>query len=366
MKEVIRASFCKCISMVLALTFVTPVNFAQQTRPRRLNDRPNKLQTIPTGGRQLPSGWVLALRLETRLDSGKSQVSDRFTARVQGSVKDVAGNIVLPAESLVTGHVSALTPAQLGRRSGTIEITFDRLQIGAREYAISGELTSADEDERQKLDSDGHINGSEGSNTKRNVAFIGGGTATGAIIGVIAGSALIGAGVGAAAGATAALLAKGKEAVVEPGTIIGVRLSNPLDLNQPILNNAGNAPNQTPSTTPNQQAPVVTPPAQPVRDWQPVNLSFVKAERTSDGKVLVLVTTTTRTGGWQVRADYKITSDTLEIWAIGLAPEGMAAQVISHPTFTLSIPDNPPTIRYVIVHGANGDQRPALKNAPGS
>ena len=63
-----------------------------------------------------------------------------------------------------------------------------------------------------------------------------------------------------------------------------------------------------------------------------VRVMSATAERTSDGNIRVTVSTEVNTGGWRVFADNSVTDDTLDIYARGLPPEGMATQVISQLT----------------------------------
>ncbi len=336
---------------------------AQQKRPRRASET-NDVQIAP-GARILPRGYVLVLRMETRLDSGKNHASDRFQTRIDEAMTDEAGNMVLPANLLVIGHISEVSPAQMRRRSGLIEITFDKMIMpNGRELPIRGILTSADASERKKLkvDEEGIIGG--GSPVKRNTVFIGGGVAAGAVIGAIAGGAALGAGVGVAVGVVAVLLAKGKEAVVEPGTLIGVELIEPLDLNQhgsmtprPTTPSYPGAPNNVPANNNgggNQQPVPYQPP--PPLEPQLLKLSFLQAERISGGSIMVVATAETTTSGWRVKTEQQINRETLEVWVKGTPPEGRAARVASHPTVTTTVPDPTGAIRRVIVHGLGGDR----------
>lgn len=352
------------LALAAALAAQGSIAFAQHSRPRRLNSRPNPHPSIPAGSRVVPAGMIVILRLEGHLNSSVSRPSDRFTARVQGPVKDAAGYVVLPAEGEVIGHVTAVTPAQLGRRSGVIAVTFDKVRFGTREYAVRAELVSADEAEREKLDADGGVTG--GPSAGGNFAFIGGGAATGAVIGAIAGGALLGAGIGAGIGATAVLLSKGKEAVVEPGTLIGMRLTASLDLNQPVNaarsdEAANNAASRPASAAQGLQQPT---PAPTPTQWQPVNVSFVQAERTGGNGVLVMITAETRSAGWRIKADHQITRDALEVTLLGLPPEGAAAQATSHPTMSLTVPDQSGAVRRVVVRGANGERHATVRLFP--
>ena len=363
--------------------------WAQQRRPRRANEV--EFSPLSAGTRILPRGYVIVLRLDTRLDSSQVRPGDRFYARIDELITDEAGSMVLPANLLVIGHVRDVTPAQMRRRSGIIEVEFDRLVMpDGRELELEGILTSADATERKKLkiDEEGVLEG--GGQLKRNTVFVGGGAATGAVIGAIAGGAALGAGVGAAAGVVAVLLAKGKEAIVEPGTLIGLELTESLDLTQrgtippPRPATPSPKPISSPTTTPspttpststptspdNNQAPVTTPDTSgsqqpvplptPLQEPQLVKVSFVQVERVSGNSILIVATAETTSNGWRVKAEHQVNSDTLEVWIKGTPPEGRAAKVISHPTVTTTVADPSRAIRRVLVHGLGSDRTVAV------
>ncbi len=368
MKQKLQTWFSVIITATLIINTFAFSALAQTQRPRRASDV--EVNRLSAGARFLPRGYVLLLRLDTRLDSNRVRPSDRFHARIDEAITDEAGSMVLPANLLVVGHVQDVTPAQMGRRSGIIEIAFDRLVMpDGRELPLKGILTSADANERRKLkiDEEGVIEG--GNQMKRNTVFVGGGAAAGAVIGAIAGGAAFGAAVGAAAGVIAVLLAKGKEAIVEPGTLIGLELTESLDLTQrgtipPPRPTTPTTPststptgNQTPTTNPNtngsqQPIPLPTPPLEP----QLVKVSFAQVERVSGNSILVVATAETISGGWRVKAEHEVNRDTLEVWIKGTPPEGRASKVLSHPTVTTTVADPNRVIRRVIVHGLGSDR----------
>lgn len=368
MKQKLQIWFSVIISATLLINTFSFSALAQTQRPRRASD--GEVNRLSAGARFLPRGYVLLLRLDTRLDSNRVRPSDRFHARLDEAITDEAGNMVLPANLLVVGHVQEVTPAQMGRRSGIIEVAFDRLVMpDGRELLVKGILTSADARERKKLkiDEEGVIEG--GGQLKRNTMFVGGGAATGAVIGAIAGGAAFGAAVGAAAGVIAVLLAKGKEAIVEPGTLIGLELTESLDLTQrgttppprpitpPMPSNPAPTGNQSPTTNPNtngsqQPIPLPTPPLEP----QLLKVSFVQVERVSGNSILLVATAETPSGGWRVKAEQQVNRDTLEVWIKGLPPEGRASKVLSHPTVTTTVADPNRVIRRVIIHGLGNDR----------
>ncbi len=321
-------------------------------RTRQTSKRTAAAPHVPAGSQLLPAGTVLVLQMETRLDSKTSRASDRFTAKLSESVKDAAGKMLIPAGSIVEGHVASVTAAQLRRRSGIISVSFDKLRLSdGRSWPIHGTLTSADPRERQRIDEEGQVKG--GGTGKRTVAFIGGGAAGGAVAGAIIGGVVLGAGIGAAAGVAAAWLAKGKEAVVERGKRIGVQLSQPLDLN----------PSASKKMPPEEEGTKSMKDTQPTDEAVLVRVNGLLAERMADGAVQVIITAETNTAGWRVYADHSIDRQTLEIWLRGLRPKGMAAQVISHPTATVRVPDEAKAIRRVLVHGANGERTAELPSS---
>ena len=351
-----------CYILLLALSLIfNPVwmleaGASTHSSPQRTRKRistPAKTPTqISAGSHVLPVGTVLILQMETRLDSKSSRVSDHFTAKLSEPVTDTAGKILLPKGAIIEGHVASVTPAQLRRRSGVIAITFDQLRMAdGRALPVHGELTSADPKERKRIEEEGQIKG--GGTGKRTVAFIGGGAASGALTGAIIGSVMIGTGIGAAAGVAAAWLAKGKEAVVARGSRVGLRILRPLDLNPAA--HPTKRPEETEAKqmneTPSQNEPVL------------VRVNNVLAQRMPDGSVEVVITAETNSAGWRVYTDHAVAGETLEIWLRGTRPQGMAAQVISHPTVNVRVPDAEKTIRQVLVHGANGERTTKLPPA---
>ncbi|MFN7930712.1 MAG: hypothetical protein U0Y68_22870 [Blastocatellia bacterium] len=361
------------LSLTLALVFVFHATLiptlAQSRRARRASE--TTATSIAPGARVLPRGYVLILRMESPLNSNTARPSDRFVARVDEAVVDEAGSMILPANLVVIGHVTNAVPAQMGRRSGIIEVGFDRLIMpDGRELTLKAVLTEADPAERRKLkvDEEGVIEG--GSQVKRNAVFIGGGATAGAVIGAIAGGAVLGAGVGAAAGVVAVLLAKGKEAVVNSGTLIGMELTESLDLSQrgttppprPTTTTTNTTPPVNPPPTPlpttpsdtGTQQPLPTPPP-PVAEPQLVKVMFAQAQRVSGGTILVVVGAETAIN-WRIKTEQNVNQDVLEVWVKAVPPVGGAARGIAHPTGKTEVADPSHFIHRVIVHGTNGDR----------
>jgi type IV secretion system protein VirB10 len=181
---------------------------------------------------RVPVDTLFRLRLRQGLSSRTAQKGDTFTAEVIAPV--VVGDVVaVPVGSLVTGRVTSVTRAAR-RRSGTIGVTFEELQLpSGQKYRIFGSLASLEtpEGESRQVSEEGEVRGK--SSIKRDVVFIGGGAGVGAVIGAAAGGgkgAGVGAAIGAGLGTAAALLRKGAEVEVPSGTEIGMVLDRELIL----------------------------------------------------------------------------------------------------------------------------------------
>jgi hypothetical protein len=249
----VRAS---ALSIILLLNSIFPLFGNAQDRMRRppISEGGEVQNYLIPGATTLPDGTILVCRMETRLDSKTARPSDRFTARVLVPITDARGRTLVPGNSLIEGHVVAAQRAQSRRRSGIIEVTFDQLTLAAgQRYRLLGNLAPATTEDRKRFDDEGNIR-AKGGNAKRTVAFIGGGAGAGALVGAVTAGALLGAGVGAGIGVFAALLAKGKEAIVEPGTKIGVELTQPLALR---TSNVGTSSSDT-SLVPYRPQPDIT------------------------------------------------------------------------------------------------------------
>lgn len=359
----------------------------------------------------VPPGTVLALKMDTALNSRTAKAGDRFTATV---IKDVTVNnqVVIPSGSRVEGHVTAAVPARRMSRAGTIAVDFDRLILpDGRSYAVDGNLTSTDPNEKQKIDEESRISG--GSSKKRSIVFIGGGAGVGAVIGVIAGGgkgAAVGAGVGAAAGTAAVLLAKGHEAVVQPGAEFGLELVRRLEMAAFTTSSSGGAGVRREDFSSSEMIRraqlslkqqnyydgaidgVIGPRLQrAIRDFQrdrglpetgeldertairlgitsePISADARKnaraikvtdayAERIDDNAIRVVINIETPTGGWKTFVEHSIVNDQVHVWARGIPPSGTVTQAIVPGRLETTITNAGSYVERVIVHGAGSDQ----------
>lgn len=176
------------------------------------------------------AGQVIRVRMNQTITSETARVGDQFTTTVVDPVY-ASGVEVIPAGSIITGRVTSVNRASRKSKPGTIGVHFVSVRLpNGIARAINGELTDITAN-NVMADNEGQVSGR--SAVKRNVVFIGGGAATGALIGAIAGGgkgAGIGAIVGGGLGTAGAVFSKGHEAEVKSGTEFGVVLNQTLSL----------------------------------------------------------------------------------------------------------------------------------------
>jgi hypothetical protein len=225
------------ILLALIASTVVPT-FAQTRRRPRLRRRTPARQVVKVTPApvyyNVNSGQIIRVRLNQTITSETAHVGDQFTTTVVDPVY-ASGLEVIPSGSEITGRVSAVNRASRKSKAGFIGVRFVSLRLPTGiARAINGDLTDVNAD-NVTADNEGEVSGQ--SSMKRNVVFIGGGAAAGALIGAIANGgkgAGIGAIVGGGLGAAGAIFSKGNEAVVKSGTEFGVVLNQTLSL--PVAN----------------------------------------------------------------------------------------------------------------------------------
>ena len=219
-----RAAWFVVLLAFVAATVVPA--FGDPQRRRRPRRRAPAVQYYTVAANQ-----VIRVRLNESLTSKYARVGDRFSTNVTEPVYGGESNItVIPVGSKIWGRVTNVKRA--GRRSpGQITVSFYSVQLpNGRSYPLNGSLASLQADD-VNADNEGTVAGR--SNRKRDAVFIGGGAATGAIIGAIAGGgkgAAIGAILGGGLGTGARIYEKEKDADVKSGTEFGVILNQSIRL----------------------------------------------------------------------------------------------------------------------------------------
>jgi hypothetical protein len=134
---------------------------------------------------ELPSGAIVAVRLDRALSTLRNSAGDTFAATLVEPVL-VDGTEALPRGTRFTGHVTV--SAASGRLTGraVLGITLDAFDTNGHHYPVRTSLNTKTTE----------------AHRKRNIEIIGGGAGIGALIGGLTGGGK-GAGIGAAAGAGA-------------------------------------------------------------------------------------------------------------------------------------------------------------------
>ena len=204
----------------------------RRTRTRRHTTRTttHAPTTPPLRYYTLSADQTIRVRMDSEITSRTARIGDRFSTTVTEPVRSGNGVEVIPVGSKIWGRVSSVKRAE--RRSpGNISVSFYQVELpNSARYPINGSLTTLQTDQVNS-DSESTVKGR--SNTKRDVVFIGGGAATGAIIGAIAGGgrgAGIGAIIGGGLGTVGRVIEKEQEADVKSGTEFGVILNQSVRL----------------------------------------------------------------------------------------------------------------------------------------
>jgi hypothetical protein len=187
--------------------------------------------TVNTGDvREVAPGTALDLVLVTEIAAGETAAGDEFFGKIRKDVL-VDGRVVIPRGTQVHGVLSTMEGPKRAGRNGYINARFDYLITpDGRKVPIEGNSTTRD---------------SKGKAAAKVVGRAAGYTALGGVVGTVVvlqvgglaaaaashGTALAGgAAVGGAAGLTIAMLMKGKNVMLPPGSELQVKLREPLKL----------------------------------------------------------------------------------------------------------------------------------------
>ena len=162
----------------------------------------------------LPAGTPIRVRLNTTLDTRRTERADPFTAVVYAPVVR-NGAVVIPRGANVQGLV--VSSRNSGRFKGRahLSIELETIELGGTSVPVATDFVGV----------------VSGGHKKRNFSFIGGGAGLGALIGGLAGGgrgALIGAGAGAGAGTGGAFLTGRKSARIPAESVLTFHLRRPL------------------------------------------------------------------------------------------------------------------------------------------
>jgi len=159
---------------------------------------------------RIPAGTELTVQLEEGISSKTARREDRVYATIFRPLR-AEGRLAVPAGTRVRGVVIDAEPAQRPSKGGRLEIRFDRLDLDNERIDFRGRVVSIEEER------EGRTAGKAG---------------LGAVLGGVLGSILgggKGAVVGVILGGTGAVVGtKGDEVDLPAGTVLTVRLEQPL------------------------------------------------------------------------------------------------------------------------------------------
>lgn len=186
----------------------------------------------------VPAGTVLRLSLQTPVSTKISEVGDPVRATLYDDLI-IDGQVVLREGTLFLGRVTHVKPARRGQRQSELSLVFDRVRLSYGEEPATLTLAAIDDwrsDKKIKSDDEGVARGGRsGAQTVENVyrgAHIG--LAAGTAVGLITRSGRAAGIVIASTLGGSVLMTKGSDIRLNPGTILRMKLEQPLQL--PSLN----------------------------------------------------------------------------------------------------------------------------------
>jgi hypothetical protein len=204
-------SFSACTTSSVAPAPTSTV-VAPESAPA--DSRPSPVEPALEQKRSVPAGTILRVRLYNAIDSGRSRSGDAFVASLSAPVT-VDEKTILPKGTVVHGIIRQISSSGRLKGRASVTLALDRMEWNGADVPIdtnSITLTSAD-------------------HKKRNLAWIGGSSAAGALIGGLLGGgkgALIGAGAGGAAGVGTAAATGRRQIRVPAESLLTFRLAQPV------------------------------------------------------------------------------------------------------------------------------------------
>jgi len=164
----------------------------------------------------LDAGTSVRVRLQETLDTRSNRAGDRFTAILDEPL--VSGDrVVVPKGAEFSGHITESRPSGRFKGRAVLALALDSFTLNGETYDIRSNQASRV--------SKGH--------KRHHLAWIGGGSGGGALIGAAAGGgmgALIGAGAGAAAGTVGSAITGKRQVRLPVESPVRFTLKNPVTL----------------------------------------------------------------------------------------------------------------------------------------
>jgi hypothetical protein len=183
---------------------------------------------VPTRPHELNRGTLLHARLRETVSTKTTVEGSVFTAELLSDVGH-HGEIMLPAGSLIRGHISSVHGGSRISGGASVHLRPETVSLpDGTLYRINAQITDVESTQDLRVNDEGTV--VLKSNPKAAAAVVGGVTATAAVTGAVVGGG-VGAAVGAVAGAgvaTAVYLKRDVQETMPAGTDVIFALDEPL------------------------------------------------------------------------------------------------------------------------------------------
>ncbi len=194
--------------------FATDANRIIELKEAGVSERLLALMVTQSGGRELPSGSEISIRLIDAIDSEKNQEGDEFRASLEDPIT-IGNDVVAPRGA--DARIKLTSDKESGKLTGKTQLTVQLMSVTVDGRTVP--VNSSDVSE---------YSGSRGERTAKSAGAVG---VIGAVIGAIAGGgkgAAIGAASGAAAGAGAQVFMKGQRVKLASETVLTFTTQGPV------------------------------------------------------------------------------------------------------------------------------------------
>jgi glycine zipper 2TM protein len=192
-----------------------------RTQPPAARPRPPAPPPRPAM-RTLSAGAKFDVAATDTISSRTAKIGDAFTARVVEDVKNAAGQVVIPAGSVLNGKITDVKPAPNPSTAGTLTLSVVSVTVGGKSYPIEASVDSLETVHKGR------------GVTSGDAAKVGAGAVAGAVLGRVLGGnkkgTIVGGVVGGIAGAGVASATKDSDIVLPAGAHIIVRLTKELSV----------------------------------------------------------------------------------------------------------------------------------------
>jgi hypothetical protein len=197
-------------------TFSTDASRIVELKQAGISERVLAKMVTQGGGRELPAGTTIRIRMIDAIDSDKAIEGEQFRASLDEAL--MVGNQEIAPRG-ADAKVRIVEEKDSGKFTGRTELTVQLVSVMVNTEQVPVTTSSVSE-----------VSGSRGARTAKSAAAVG---AVGAIIGAIAGGgkgAAVGAAAGGAAGAGAQVFMKGQRVRIPSETILSFTTSSPIRL----------------------------------------------------------------------------------------------------------------------------------------